>query len=71
MKKKNVIYNLIIANLTVLFLLMLKRFTILKEFINVLVLVIITPILFGVFLFYILKPLNNVFIKKGMRKSKA
>lgn len=71
MKKKNVIYNLTIANLTALFLLLLKRFTILKEFINVLVLVIITPILFGVFLFYILKPLNNVFIKKGMRKSKA
>lgn len=71
MKKKNVIYNLVIANLTVLFLLLLRRFTILKEFINVLVLVIITPILFGVFLFYILKPLNNVFIKKGLKKSRA
>lgn len=71
MKKKNAIYNLIIANLTVLFLLLLKRVTILKEFVNVLVLVIITPILFGVFLFYILKPLNNIFIKRGMKKSRA
>lgn len=71
MKKKNVIYNLIIANLIVVLLLLLKRFTILKEFINVLVVVIIAPILFGVFLFYILKPLNNVFIKKGMKKSHA
>lgn len=71
MKKENVISNLIIANLTVVFLLLLKRLTILKEFINVLVIVIITPILFGVFLFYILRPLNNVFLKKGMKKSHA
>ena len=71
MKKRNVIYNLIIANLSVLFLLLLKRFTIIKEFINVLVLVIVAPALFGAFLFYILRPLNNIFLKKGMKKSYA
>lgn len=71
MNKKNVIYNLIIANLSVLLILMLKRITVLKEFINVLLVVIIAPILFGVFLFYILRPLNNLFLRKKMKKSRA
>ena len=71
MKKKNVIYNLIIANLSVLLLLLLKRITILKEFINVLLVVIIAPVLFGVFFFYILRPLDSLFLRKGMKKSRA
>lgn len=71
MKKDNVIRNLIIANLIVLFFILLKKITIIKECFNTVVLVIITPVLFGVFLFYILRPLNKIFIKKGMKKSRA
>lgn len=71
MKKEKVIYDLIIANLALIFLLLLKKITILKEFINVLIVVIITPILFGVFLFYILRPMNKLFLRKGMKKSYA
>ena len=71
MNRKRIISNLIIANLVLIFLIMLNRFQIVHEFINVLVWVIFTPIAFGVFLFYILKPLNEIFIKKGLKKSRA
>ncbi len=37
----------------------------LRNFINVIFAVVIIPIIFGVFLFYILKPLNNIFLKKN------
>lgn len=71
MDKKKVINNLIIANLTIFFLYMLGKFSIIHEFLEVILLVIVAPIIFGVFLFYILKPLNDIFIRKGMKTSKA
>ena len=71
MDKKKVINNLIIANLTIFLLYMLGKFSIIHEFLEVILLVIVAPIIFGVFLFYILKPLNDIFIKKGMKTSKS
>lgn len=71
MNKKKIIYDLIIANLILICLLMLGKFKVVHDFTEVLVVVILTPIAFGVFLFYILKPLNNNFLNKGMKKSRA
>ncbi|MDU3351017.1 MAG: AI-2E family transporter, partial [Clostridium sp.] len=42
-----------------------------RNFINVIFAVVIIPIIFGVFLFYILKPLNNIIIKKKMKGGSA
>lgn len=71
MSQKKIIYYLIIANLTLIFLYLLGKFPIVHEFINVLIGVILTPIIFGVFLFYIFRPLNEVFLKKKMKRSRA
>ena len=71
MDKKKLINNLIIANLLLLFLYMLGKFNIVHKFLEVILLVIIAPVIFGVFLFYILKPLNDIFIRKGMKTSKS
>lgn len=71
MDKKKIINNLIIANLILIFLYLLGKFTVVSDFIKVIIGVVITPILFGVFLFYILKPLNDIFIRKGMKTSRA
>lgn len=69
MLKKRVIINLVIANLILIFLYMLGKFKIFHEFIKVIIWVMFTPSIFGVFLFYILKPLNNIFLKKGVKSS--
>ncbi|MDS0525380.1 AI-2E family transporter [Clostridium sp. SHJSY1] len=69
MLKKRVIINLIIANLILIFLYMLGKFQVFHEFIQVAIWVIFTPIIFGVFLFYILKPLNNIFLRKRLKSS--
>ena len=71
MKTKKVISYLIIANLIVILLYILGNFKVIDEFIDVFVLVIFTPMIFGVFLFYILKPLNEIFIRKGLKRSMA
>lgn len=71
MNKKDIIKDLVIANLILLFLHMIGKFNIVHEFIEVISLIIIAPIIFGVFIFYILKPLNDIFIKKGMKTSRA
>jgi predicted PurR-regulated permease PerM len=71
MQKKRIMTNLLIANLTLVFLYLLGKFQIIYDFIEVFFWVIITPIIFGVFLFYILRPLNRRFTKKGMKPSIA
>jgi predicted PurR-regulated permease PerM len=71
MLKKKIITNLIIANLILIFLYLLGRFEFIYDVIQVLFWVIISPIIFGVFLFYILKPLNRIFTKMGMKSSIA
>lgn len=71
MKIKKAILYLIAADLIAIFLYIIGKFRVVNEFFDVFVLVIFTPIIFGVFLFYILKPLNEVFIKKGLKNSLA
>jgi len=71
MIKRKIMTNLIIANLILIFLYLLGKFQLIYDFIEVLLWVIISPIIFGVFLFYILKPLNRLFTKRGMKTSIA
>lgn len=71
MKKKNILIYLVIFNLFVSLIILLSKIPILKSFIGVIFSVVVIPIIFGVFLFYILKPLNNIFVKKKMKRSKA
>lgn len=71
MQKKKIITNLLIANLILIFLYLVGKFQVIYDFIQVFLWVIITPIIFGVFLFYIVRPLNRIFTKKGIKKSIA
>lgn len=71
MSKKNVITYLVIFNLFTILIILLSNVYIIKKFISVIFAVVIIPIIFGVFLFYILKPLNNLFIKKNMNRGMA
>lgn len=71
MHKKNIITYLIIFNLLVILIILLGKITILKKLVNVIFTVVIIPIIFGIFLFYILKPLNDIFIKKKIKNGKA
>lgn len=67
--KKSIITDLIIANLIIIFLYFLGKFKIVFEFFNVLVWVIVAPVFFGVFLFYIIRPMNEYLIKRGLKKN--
>lgn len=71
MKREKVTSYLIIANLILIFLYLINKFSVYHEFVKVLVWVILMPCAFGIFIFYILRPLNNIFLKKGLKKSKA
>lgn len=69
MNKKNIIMYLLIANLTLIFIYILDKFNIVHNIFNTFIDVIINPIIFGTFLFYLLKPINNFFIKHNIKKS--
>lgn len=71
MKKKNLILSLVIANLIVIFIFFINKFQFVHKLISTIIGIIITPIIFGVFLCYILKPLNKLVIKIGIKKTKA
>ena len=71
MYKKNIITYLLIANLAVILIILIGRFEIVLSFIDVIFSIIIVPSIFGVFLFYILRPLNKLFIKKNIKKGRA
>ena len=71
MIKKKIITNLLIANLILIFLYLLGKFQIIYDFTEVFLWVIVSPIIFGVFLFYILRPLNRFFTKNGIKPSVA
>lgn len=71
MSKKNVITYLVIFNLFVILIILLSKILIIKNFLKVIFAVVIIPVIFGVFLFYILKPLNNIFLKKKMKRGTA
>lgn len=69
MNKKNLIMYLLIANLTLIFIYLLDRFYIVHSIINTFIGIIITPVIFGIFLFYLLKPVNNFLMKHNVKKS--
>lgn len=71
MNKKNVITYLVIFNLLVVLIILLSKIDLLKSFINVVFSVVVIPIIFGVFLFYILKPFNNIFLKRKVKRNIA
>ncbi|ATD53785.1 AI-2E family transporter [Clostridium chauvoei] len=71
MDRKRIISYLLIANLTIILILMIGKLSIVLRAINVIFKVIIVPIIFGTFLFYILRPLNNIFRKKKLKSSTA
>ena len=68
MSKKNVITYLVIFNLFTILIILLSKIQIVKSFISVIFSIVVIPIIFGVFLFYILRPINNIFIKKKMKR---
>lgn len=65
---KKIMQYLIIANLVLLLIYLINLFPIVHSFINVMVWVVIMPIVFGVFIFYILRPLNRMIIKIGIKE---
>lgn len=71
MDRKKVIAYLLIANLAVILIMLIGKFKVVLSFIDVIFSIVVVPIIFGVFLFYILKPLNTLFRKKKMKKGKA
>lgn len=71
MNKKNLILSLVIANLIAIFILIINKFQFVHNFISTIIGIIVTPIIFGVFLFYILKPLNKLLIKFKIKENKS
>lgn len=68
---KKFIQYLICANLILILVYLLNSFKGIHSFINVIVWIIITPIIFGIFIYYILRPLNNLFLRIGAKKKLA
>ncbi|MBQ6820181.1 MAG: AI-2E family transporter [Clostridium sp.] len=71
MNKKNIITYLIIFNLLAILIILISKISIIKELINIIFSVVIIPIIFGVFLFYILKPINNILLKRKIKSGTA
>lgn len=71
MDRKKAIAYLLIANLAIILIMLIGKFKAVLSFIDVIFSIVVVPIIFGVFLFYILKPLNRLFRKKKMKNGKA
>jgi len=71
MFKNNVIKNLLIINLVFLCILLFGKMFFVHKFIKVVFNSFLTPLIFSVFLFYILKPFNKIFIKNGLKPTAA
>lgn len=71
MDKKKIIVYLLISNLLIILITMIGKFRIVLKVIDVLFNVVIIPIIFAIFLFYLLRPINKIFIKKKMKKNRA
>lgn len=69
--RKKVIAYLLIANLAVILIMLVGKFKVVLSFVDVVFSIIVVPIIFGVFLFYILKPLNTLFRKRKMKNGRA
>lgn len=67
MNKKNILTNLIILNLFFLLLILFSKTPILITLIKKLLIAIFLPIVIGAFLYYLIRPLRNIFLKKGFK----
>lgn len=70
-QKNNILKNLIIINLIFLSLLLFGRMFFLHRIIKILFKALLTPVIFSVFLFYIIKPINTIFMKKGLKSGRS
>lgn len=66
-----IIKFLIIINLVLLTFIILGKINLVHKFTAALVKSFIIPLLISILLFYILRPLNNIFIKRGLSSGKA
>ncbi|MCB2292748.1 AI-2E family transporter [Clostridium algoriphilum] len=69
MTRNNVLKNLIIINLVFLGILLFGKMFYLHKIIRILNKSFLAPLIISVFLFYIIKPLNTIFIKHGLKPS--
>ncbi|MBU3143243.1 AI-2E family transporter [Clostridium sp. CF012] len=69
MLKNNMLKNLLIINLFFLSLLLFGKMFFVHRLIRILFKSFLTPLIFSLFLFYIIKPLNTIFIKNGLKPS--
>ncbi|GEM_PF-247732 len=69
MFKNNILKNLLIINLVFFGILLFSKMFFVHRVIIILSKSFLTPFIFSVFLFYIIKPLNAIFIKHGLKAS--
>jgi len=67
MIKNKILKNLIIINLAFLCILLFGKMFFLHKLIKILFKSFVTPLIFSVFLFYLIRPLNTIFMKKGLK----
>lgn len=67
MDSKKLIYRLLIINLVLIIFYIISKLPMVLEVIHKLNVVVITPIVVGVFFFYLIKPLNEIFLKKKIK----
>lgn len=67
MFKNKIIKNLLIINLAFLGILLFGKMFFVHRLIRILFRSFLTPFIFSLFLFYLIKPLNTIFMKKGLK----
>ncbi|WP_298836875.1 AI-2E family transporter [Clostridium sp.] len=67
MFKNNILKNLLIINLVLLGIILFGKMFFLHKFIRILSKSFLTPLIFSLFLYYIIKPLNVIIIKNGLK----
>lgn len=70
-KIKKIITYLIAINLFLLLFILINKVSFIRTTINTIIVVIVAPIVFGVFLFYLLRPIRNFIIKFNISKNTA
>ncbi|MBU3113728.1 AI-2E family transporter [Clostridium lacusfryxellense] len=69
MPRNKIIKDLLIINLTFLGILLFSRMLFFHNFVRILFKSFLSPLLFSIFLFYLIKPLNTIFLKKHLKPS--
>lgn len=69
--KNKVIYGLIVVNLSLLCIIMLGKIYFIRRLAAVITKTFLIPLVISVLLFYLIRPLNSIFIKKGISRGKA